>query len=118
MYQQIISLPGTTSLQLDTNGNEWNGGSEAKEAKVQDGVWDLSVVHLEWDVLVDTLLEVDGLLSRGGECSLGGLGELSGEHCLFCFVSVAVMVVRVLQFKSFHLKTSALLPGPQNLLRR
>jgi hypothetical protein len=34
---------------------------------------------------------VDGLLSRGGECSLGGLGELSGEHCWFCLVSVAVM---------------------------
>lgn len=54
---------------------------------MENSEWNSSVVNLEWDVLVDTLLEVSGGLGGGGEVSSSsGSGNLSGKHCVVCFV--------------------------------
>ena len=64
-------LPDTGSLLLDGDGEKWNTAAQDPENEVWDGVWDLSVLDLERQVVVCTLWEV-----RTGQL-LGGGGELS-----------------------------------------
>lgn len=73
-----LVLEGTRLLQLPPNGNKRQGETKTEETKEDDGKRNLSVVDLERQVRVNTLLEVNtshGL--RGLEGSLGDRSESS-----------------------------------------